>query len=529
MTLILISLFYAPMSYPLLDILPLLERRWALVLGLSVVVFSHYIRKKRIPPLPPGPRGLPLLGNILDVPYEEQWRKFAEIGEVWGDLASLTIFGQALIIINSVKVAEDLLDVRGAIFSDRPVIPMGGELMGFNNALSLSQYGVRVRTERKIFHQLFGSQAAIRQFVPLVSSEICKLLQNILSNPDGVSEQIARTAGAITLRIAYAYHAVDGSGPDPYIKMFEKTGHNFAAATRPAAFLVDIIPALRYWPEWLPGGGFQRTAKIWGRQLHDTVDMGYNYVKDQMAAGIAETSFTSTVLEEQVHGEYLIKWAAASIQVGGADTTSSQLEGFLLAMSLHPDVQAAAQNEIDTVIGPDRLPDISDRSRLLYVDALCKEVFRWHVAVPTGIPHRAREDFIYTMDANSQPVLIPKDAVIITNIWKMTHDPARYANPMVFDPSRFIATGTKKAEQDPTKICFGYGRRICPGRLLADSTVFMACSAILAVFNISKARENGVIIEPRVGQSAGTISHPFPFKCSVEPRSARALELIRGS
>lgn len=97
-----------------------------------------------------------------------------------------------MVIINSVKVAEDLLDVRGAILSDRPVIPMGGELVGFNNALSLSQYGDRVRTERKIFHRLFGSQAVIRQFVPLVSSETCKLLGNIISNPDGVSEQIAR-------------------------------------------------------------------------------------------------------------------------------------------------------------------------------------------------------------------------------------------------------------------------------------------------------------------------------------------------
>ncbi|KAJ6552768.1 cytochrome P450 [Mycena capillaripes] len=524
------------MSYALLHSLLLLERRWALLLAFSVIVFSHYIRKRKTPPLPPGPQGLPLLGNILDVPYEEQWHKFAELGEVWGDLSSLTVFGQTMVIINSMKVAEDLLDVRGAIFSDRPVMPMGGELVGFNNALSLSQYGDRVRTERKIFHRLFGSQAAIRQFVPLVSSEICKLLQNIISNPDGVSEQIARAMGAITLRIAYGYHAVDG--PDPYIKMFETTGHNFAAATRPAAFLVDIVPALRYWPEWLPGGGFQTTAKIWAKQLHDTVDLGYNYVKDQMElffhpligqTRLMDYRLQGMLKQEQTHGEYLTKWAAASIQVGGADTTSSQLEGFFLAMSLHPDVQAAAQNEIDAVIGTDRLPDISDRSRLLYVDALCKEVFRWHVAAPTGIPHRAREDFIYTGDADSQPVLIPKDAVIITNIWKMTHDPDRYANPMVFDPSRFIATSTKSAEQDPTKICFGYGRRICPGRLLADSTVFMACSAILAVFNISKAHENGVVIEPPVGQTAGTISHPLHFKCSVEPRSARALALIRGS
>lgn len=65
--------------------------------------------------------------------------------------------------------------------------------------------------------------------------------------------------------------------------------------------------------------------------------------------------------------------------------TAAQLEAFFLAMSLYPEVQAAAQEELDRVVGNDRLPDISDRSQLPYVDALCKEVLRWHVAIPIGI------------------------------------------------------------------------------------------------------------------------------------------------
>ncbi|KAJ6563121.1 hypothetical protein DFH09DRAFT_920484, partial [Mycena vulgaris] len=63
---------------------------------------------------------------------------------------------------NEGAICVDRLDVRSAILPGRPVIPMSGELVGFNNALSLLQYGDRVRTERKIFHWLFGSQAAIR-------------------------------------------------------------------------------------------------------------------------------------------------------------------------------------------------------------------------------------------------------------------------------------------------------------------------------------------------------------------------------
>jgi cytochrome P450 len=64
--------------------------------------------------------------------------------------------------------------------------------------------------------------------------------------------------------------------------------------------------------------------------------------------------------------------------------TAAQLEGFFLAMSLYPKVQQAAQEELDRVIGRDRFPDLSDRAQLPYLNALCKEVFRWHVASPIG-------------------------------------------------------------------------------------------------------------------------------------------------
>ncbi|KAJ7210495.1 cytochrome P450 [Mycena pura] len=497
-----------------------------LVLGLTVIISLHYIRKKRRPPLPPGPRGLPFFGNVFDVPTGNHSVKWAEIGDVWGDISSLTAFGHTMIIVNSVKIAEDLLDVRGANFSDRPVLPMGGKLTGFDNGLPLSHYGDRVRKERKLFHQLFGTQAAIKQFIPLLSTEIHNLLRGIVLNPGKLIEEIERSTGAIALRIAYGYRLCDGPDQDAFFEMFKTMGHHFSILTTPAAFLVDIIPLCRYWPEWLPGGGFHTTARVWSKQLYDTIDAGLEYVKKEMAAGTAETSFLSTLLEEKRHEDHLIKWAAATIEVGGSDTTAAQLEAFLLAMTLYPDVQAAAQKEIDAVIGNDRLPDISDRTQLPYVDALCKEVLRWHIAGPLAVQHRAREDYIYHRGGDLESLLIPKDSIVIVNIWKMTHDPERYENPMVFNPSRFIATEGKEAEQDPARICFGYGRRICPGRLLGDTTVFMGCSAILSVFNISKARENGVVVEPHVGHTSATVSHVLPFKCVVEPRNARALALI---
>ncbi|KAJ7078025.1 cytochrome P450 [Mycena belliarum] len=499
--------------------------RWTLVAAAAALVCLPWVLRNRKPPLPPGPRGLPLVGNIFDAPIGEIWLQFAKLGDVWGDICSLTVFGQTLVIVNTFQIAEDLLEGRGTNFSDRPVIPMGGELVGLKSTLSLCQYGEHVRTVRKLFHQRFGTHAAIESLVPLISSEIHALLQNIARDPGRVFDEIGRMTGGLSLRIAYGYHLVDGPAQDPLLREFETAADNFASTTTPGAYLVDIIPSLKYWPEWLPGGGFHATAKIMRKQLVDTFDFALEYVREQMAMGTAEKSFTSNLLEEQRYDDHFIKWAAATIQAGGSDTAAAQLNAFFLAMSIYPEVQAAAQKELDSVVGKDRLPELSDRSELPYVNALCKEVLRWHIAAPTAVPHRTREDFVYTRDG--KPMLIPKDSMVIPNLWKMTHDPERYSDPMVFDPTRFIATESKSAEPDPTKICFGFGRRICPGRLLAETTLFLACSALLASFDISKARENGVVVEPRLGQTTGTVSHPFSFKCSVLPRSAKALELIR--
>ncbi|KAJ7488325.1 cytochrome P450 [Mycena latifolia] len=490
---------------------------------LVVLLCARYLLRRGRPPLPPGPRGWPLIGNIFDLPTHTAWQSFAQMGTKWGDLVSLTTLGQTIIIVNSLEIAEDLLQSRGGNFSDRPFLQMGGELVGFRNVLTFSQYGDRVRNERKLFHQLFGTSMAIERFLPLLRSEIRKFMQNLLRNPDGAMDEIQRTTGAVMIRIAYGYSI--GTGRDHFLELFGLRSKIFTESTQSTA-LVNVFPFLRYWPTWLPGGRFRITAKKWAKIIQDSVDGPLGYVKDQMAAGTAEHSFSSALLQEQPDDDYIIKWAASSILGAGSSTTSSQLEGFFLAMSLYPDVQAGAQRELDRVIGRDRLPDLSDRPDLPYMNALCKEVLRWHNAAPTGIAHRTREDFIYERTEGHPPVLIPKNSVIIPNIWHMAHDPKQYSDPMTFNPRRFLSTDTREAELDPSRICFGYGRRICPGKLFADTSIFLICSTVISLFNINKASKNGVVVEPAVGQTSGAVSQPLPFECTVLPRSDQARSLV---
>ena len=226
---------------------------------------------------------------------------------------------------------------------------------------------------------------------------------------------------------------------------------------------------MRNLPDWFPGTGFKRTAARWYKTLQQTASQPYAFVKKQVSEGTAQPSYVQALLEKgagkmTAEEEFVAKWSAASLYTGGADTTVSSITCFFLAMALNPLVQKKAQEEIDRVIGTDRLPTFADRDDLPYVNAVVKEVLRWHPVVPMGLPHVVAEDDLYA------GYYIPKGSMLLANIHGFMHDPATFKNPEVFNPDRFLGPNP---ETDPHTLCFGFGRRICPGRKLADASVFL--------------------------------------------------------
>ncbi|KIY66959.1 cytochrome P450 [Cylindrobasidium torrendii FP15055 ss-10] len=497
------------------------------VLGsLALFLLQHFISaRRRTNPLPPGPKGLPLLGNLNDVPSEKPWLTFAKWGELYGDISSVTILGQTIVVLNSVRVAVDMLDKKGAIYSERPVFPMCGELVGWQNALVFLQYGDRFKSFRKTFHNLIGTNAVMKKYCPAEELETKRFLRRVLATPELLAEHIRKSTGAIVLRISHGYEIEEEN--DPLIRLADEAMEHFSACSTAGAFLVDVIPALKYIPEWMPGAGFKRMAREYAHTLSQMVDQPFQFVKQQVAAGTALTSFTSSALEAgnlSPKETFDLKWQAASLYSGGADTTVSAIHALFLALSLHPEIAERAQAEIEAVVGHDRLPTFADREHLPYINALQKEVLRWNSVAPTGVPHRTRQDDIH------EGFFIPKGSLIVPNIWKMTHDAATYKSPMQFNPDRFIGS---QAEPDPRDICFGFGRRICPGILLADASLWIACAVSIAVLDIAPGvDEAGNIlkadVDPVTGheQTSGTVSHPKPFPCKITARSERAVELI---
>ncbi|KAH0006076.1 putative cytochrome P450, partial [Aureobasidium melanogenum] len=135
-----------------------------------------------------------------------------------------------------------------------------------------------------------------------------------------------------------------------------------------------------------------------------------------------------------------------------------------------------------------------------------------------GLPHVTdREDTI-------NGYRIPKDSILQPAIWWFTRDPAVYHDPETFKPERFLPPYD---EPQATSFTFGFGRRICPGRVLADASLFLVIAQSLAVFDINKkVDKEGKVVEPVHEFMGGTVSYPKAFEVSVVPRSQRHENLV---
>ncbi|KAK2060500.1 cytochrome P450 [Colletotrichum caudatum] len=495
--------------------------------GLVVVTYLlekvfNRLKNGRRPPLPPGPRGLPIVGNVKDLPAFDEYEAlyWLKHKEKYGPISSITAMGTTALILNDLEIASELLEKRSAKHSSRPLQVFAGQMVGADNLISMVPYGDRFRVQRKKMGRIIGSKTSAAQYNKLQEAEAGHLLLHMLQEPDQYLKHLKRLAASLVLKIIYGYN-VEQFKEDPLVRLIDETNERLIVAFVPGNFIVDIFPFLRYIPSWVPEAGFQKIAKELRTMLFRTGDKPYAFVEHQMAQGKDNESFLSHLLKdsdsspETVHNN---KYSALALFVGGADTTVSSLATFLLAMMVYPGAQKKAQEEIDRVVGQGRLPGLSDRENLPYVNALAKEVMRWNPVAPMGLPHASTEDDVV------EGYFVPKGSMLLANIWHFAHDAGRYPDPMEFKPERFLGS---EPQTDPAKYVFGFGRRICPGRYLGDNSIYLNIVQLLAAYSISKPVRDGVVVEPEVKFLPGIVSRPVPFDVSIEPRSPQHEKLIR--
>ncbi|KAJ7129052.1 cytochrome P450 [Mycena filopes] len=488
-------------------------------LALLAAVFLYVLvskRKHQSAPLPPGPPGLPVIGNVLQLPLEKQWEAYQSWAKQYGDIVHVSAFRQHIIILNSEETVFDLLERRSAIYSDRPQLTMSGVLVGWGDSVPMCAYGSRHREYRKLINEVLAPRK-VEQYYTMEQEKALEYLRLVAKEPAGFAAHAKRLVAAMIFEISHGY-TVDEKN-DPMTELAERADHEWSLSVLPGAYLCDALPILRHIPDWT-GVRFKKDAKRFRKTMEALRDGAYEDVKAQVMKGTAKASFAQSLVERDSNPtpeeELTYKWASVGLYGG----TFSAVESFFIVMSLYPEIQERAHAELRKVTGARRLPTFADRADLPYIGAIIKEVHRWNPVGPLGVPHQLMQDDVY------RGFHIPAGAVIFANTWSLLHDPEVYPKPFDFNPDRFLsASDDPKLNPDPRRYTFGFGRRVCPGQYLADDALFIAFVTTLAVFHIAPV--NPKRTASSVEYTSEIISHPKEVDCILTPRSQEALSLLR--
>ncbi|CAE6479142.1 unnamed protein product [Rhizoctonia solani] len=275
-------------------------------------------------------------------------------------------------------------------------------LTGWGNSTAFLPYGERWRKQRRMTREVLHKKAS-EDFWPVITRQSRHTLYQLLSHPKNFEEEFKHMTACMILSSAYGYDV--SSSNEELVKIVEAANKGLCQSALAGNFFVNVIPWLQYVPSWLPGAGWKRQANKWREEKDAMLHTPFDWTRIQMTTGTATPSMLNNLLsnlanqkkdrKELKEEEDRIRWTVGTMFSATSDTTVAVLLVFVLAMTLHPEVQRNARMELDTLLGGSRLPELADRPYLLYMERVIKEVCRWRTVAPLAIPHKCIKDDHY--------------------------------------------------------------------------------------------------------------------------------------
>ncbi|EHK18434.1 uncharacterized protein TRIVIDRAFT_47601 [Trichoderma virens Gv29-8] len=502
------------------------------VFGLgTLVLFLWRLNKigRRPKNYPPGPPTLPLIGNLHLMPKKNAHLQFQRWAEEYGPVYSLMLGTKVAIVLSSDVAVKDLLDKRSSIYSGRPELYMGQEIMSGGNRPLFMGINSVWRRVRKLAHGLLNVKVS-RTYVPYQDLESRDMLMGLLESPKDFLNHIRRYTTSLTTQMAFGYRT-PSSDDKGLLEMFENFDELSRLTGSQSAAILDLYPIARILPDFL------LPARRLGREYYEREKKlfmkHFLNARQQLNSGTSKPCCAIDLLRAQKEYGFSDEFGcylSGSLLQAGSETTAIILTGFFQAMLVFPEVSKEAQEEIDRVCG-DRLPDLNDYPNLPYIRACLKESLRWMPATALGVPHAVIQDDSYL------GYHIPKDAGLILNVWAIHNDSKRHPDPRRYNPARWAGDNQNSAQAavnpDPTKrdhFVFGAGRRLCQGMHIADRSLFLAISRTLWAFDLKRPvdKETGHEIIPDVDNiKDGLFISPMPFAADIVPRSESRAAAVR--
>ncbi|NXI59436.1 CP1A4 protein, partial [Chloroceryle aenea] len=457
---------------------------------------------------PPGPRGYPILGNVLEL-RKDMHLALTRLSQKYGDVMEVRIGTRPVVVLSGLETIKQALVKQGEDFMGRPDL-YSFQYISNGQSLAFSPDSGEVwKARRKL------AQNALKTFsiAPSpTSSSTCLLEEHVSKEADYLVTKFLQLMDEKKSFDPYRYLVVSVANVICAMCFGKRYDHNdqelldvvnlsnefgdVAASGNPA----DFIPVLQY----LPSRTMQLFKDVNRRftffvqkivkehytsfdkeQIRDITDSLIEHCQEKSVGEDARVPLSNEKIISIVNDLF----------GAGFDTVTTALSWSLMYVALYPNIQKKIQEELDQTIGRERRPRLSDRGTLPYTEAFILEMFRHSSFLPFTIPHSTTKATVLN------GYYIPKGTCVFINQWQVNHDEKLWKDPSTFNPERFLnTTGTEINRMESDKVLsFGLGKRRCIGESIGRWEIFLFLAIMLQQLEFSLCPGEEVDITPQYG------------------------------
>nr|QLC36640.1 cytochrome P450 17A1 [Kryptolebias hermaphroditus] len=491
--------------------------------GLAVLAWHLKVKSSRGPQEPPHLPALPLIGSLLSLrsPHAPHVL-FKELQKKYGQTYSLMMGSHRVVIVNQRVHAKEVLLKRGKVFAGRPRTVTTDILTRDGKDIAFGDYSAAWRFHRKIVHGalcMFGEgSASLERIISAEAQSLCQTMSEAaaVGLPLDLSPELTRAVTNVVCSLCFNSSYCRG---DPEFEAMLRYSQGIVDTVAKDS-LVDIFPWLQIFPNadlrLLKQCVAIRDKLLQKKYEEHKADYSDHMQRDLLDALLrakrsAENNNTAEIRAESVglSDDHLLM-TVGDIFGAGVETTTTVLKWAVTYLIHYPEVQRRIQEELDTKIGVDRYPQLSDRGSLPYLEATIREVLRIRPVAPLFFPHVALSD------TSIGDFKVRKGTRVIINLWSLHHDEEEWDKPELFDPGRFLnSEGTGLTVPSSSYLPFGAGIRVCLGEALAKMELFLFLSWILQRFTLSVPPNHSL---PSLEGKFGVVLQPVKYKVKATPR-----------
>ncbi|XP_004541591.3 steroid 21-hydroxylase isoform X3 [Maylandia zebra] len=390
----------------------------------------------------PGPPGHFLIGNMMELKHDHLPIHLTNLAQRYGSIYRLKCGTTTMVVLNSREVIREALVKKWCDFAGRPISYTGNIVSGGGCNISLGDYTEKWKAQHRLVHSSLQRccKKSLHDVIERQALHLLKVLMGYKGCAVDLSEDFTVAASNVITTLAFGIEKL----PNPVF----------------AHLLKEVV----------------RRDEIIGRHLNNYKQSQDKKNQDVITGSLLQGLDNQNTEDKALLTDIHVHMATVDLLIGGTETTAAWLN-WMVAFLLHrPEVQELVYEELCTVL-EGRYPKYSDRHRLPVLCSLISEVLRLRPVAPLAVPHRA------IRDSSIAGYFIPKNTVIIPNLFGAHHDPEVWPDPYSFKPERFLNEGGGSGGGSTRDLIpFGGGARLCLGESVAKMELFLFSAYLLRDF-----------------------------------------------